>query len=300
VSAWQLAWIILLAFTGFLFGSDQSDAQGNPLQGRETASSIEPLIGAHSHNHYSANVTWEPFGAPPKTELETDDQRWWRASSSLPPRPPAAQPGTWRSLVRETSFSGTWLGGGSEDGLGIAELKASTTLIIPVRVFGSPLLVTPSFGSSLLDCPASMDIPSELYRVSGSMMWLKQHSDRMNFMIGATPGVASDFEATENAFRIVGFGAAKYQWTPTTELMLGVAYLDRDDIPILPMAGLIWIPDEDTRLELTLPRPRRMALALGGSRSRQGAWRRHGSSAISQRRTAQLISSPMYLPRATD
>jgi hypothetical protein len=38
--------------------------------------------------------------------------------------------------------------------------------------------------------------------------------------------------------------------------MLGAAYLDRDDIPILPMAGLVWTPDEDTRLEVTLPRPR--------------------------------------------
>jgi hypothetical protein len=158
--------------------------------------------------------------------------------------------------VRKTSFSGTWLGAGGEDGLGIAELKASTTIIIPVRVFGSPLLVTPSFGSSLLDRPANMDISSELYRASGSMMWMKQHSDRLNFMIGVTPGVASDFEATKNAFRIFGFGAAKYQWTPTTELMLGVAYLDRDDIPILPMVGLVWTPNEDTRLELALPRPR--------------------------------------------
>jgi hypothetical protein len=157
--------------------------------------------------------------------------------------------------VRKTSFSGTWLAGSGEDDLGIGELKASTTIIVPVRVFGSPLLVTPSFTSSLLDRPASMDIPSELYRASGSMMWMNRHSDRMNFMIGVTPGVASDFEATNNAFRIFGFGVAKYQWTPTTQWMLGAAYLDRDDIPILPMAGFVWTPNEDTRLELALPRP---------------------------------------------
>jgi hypothetical protein len=35
-----------------------------------------------------------------------------------------------------------------------------------------------------------------------------------------------------------------------------VVYLDRNDIPILPGAGLIWTPTPDWRLDLIFPRPR--------------------------------------------
>jgi hypothetical protein len=87
-------------------------------------------------------------------------------------------------------------------------------------------------------------------------MWVKQHSDRLSFMVGVTPGISSDFVATKDAIRISCLGAATYRWKRNTQLMLGVAYLDRADISILPVAGLVWTPNEDSRLEVTLPRPR--------------------------------------------
>lgn len=198
----------------------------------------------------------ELFGLPPETGLETDGQSLWEPTEVFPQRPSAAQPGAWWKLVRKSSFDGAWLAGGGDNGLGIAELKASTTIVVPVPVFGSPLMISPGFGVSLLDRPAGMDIPSELYRVSANIMWMKQHSDRLSLMVGVAPGISSDFTATDGAFRIFGYGAATYQWKPTTQLIFGAAYTGRADIPVLPMAGLIWTPDDDTRLELTLPRPR--------------------------------------------
>jgi hypothetical protein len=36
---------------------------------------------------------------------------------------------------------------------------------------------------------------------------------------------------------------------------VGVAYLDREDLRILPFAGLIWEPTPDWKLELMVPRP---------------------------------------------
>jgi hypothetical protein len=44
--------------------------------------------------------------------------------------------------------------------------------------------------------------------------------------------------------------------TPATNLVLGVDYLDRGDIKLLPVAGLICAPSPEARLELVFPRPR--------------------------------------------
>jgi hypothetical protein len=43
---------------------------------------------------------------------------------------------------------------------------------------------------------------------------------------------------------------------PTTELVFGVDYLDRGDVKLLPVAGLIAMPHPKVRLELVFPRPR--------------------------------------------
>ncbi len=42
----------------------------------------------------------------------------------------------------------------------------------------------------------------------------------------------------------------RFQW------IFGVIYLDREDISLLPMAGLNWSPNERTRYEFSFPRPR--------------------------------------------
>ena len=44
--------------------------------------------------------------------------------------------------------------------------------------------------------------------------------------------------------------------SPAIDLVFGVDYLDRGDIKLLPVAGLIWMPNPDMRFELVFPRPR--------------------------------------------
>ncbi len=43
---------------------------------------------------------------------------------------------------------------------------------------------------------------------------------------------------------------------PAIDAVFGVDYVDRGDIHLLPVAGLIWAPNPDVRLELVFPRPR--------------------------------------------
>jgi len=88
-------------------------------------------------------------------------------------------------------------------------------------------------------------------------MWRKQFSDRWGIMVAVRQAVSSDFETSEDGFRVTGRALATWQWLPERlSLLFGVVYLDRNDLPILPGVGLIWTPNPDWRLDLIFPRPK--------------------------------------------
>ena len=79
--------------------------------------------------------------------------------------------------------------------------------------------------------------------------------------------VASDFDA--NASNGVSFPAAAWatsasarRWTSPSAL----DYLDRADIKLLPVAGLVWTPDHAIRFEAVFPRPRAVFQLTDGYR----------------------------------
>ncbi|MGA7698954.1 MAG: hypothetical protein WCB27_05070 [Thermoguttaceae bacterium] len=43
---------------------------------------------------------------------------------------------------------------------------------------------------------------------------------------------------------------------PAMDLVFGIDYLDRGDIKLLPVGGLIWTPNPAMRFEVVFPRPR--------------------------------------------
>ena len=44
--------------------------------------------------------------------------------------------------------------------------------------------------------------------------------------------------------------------TPNLQIILGVVYLDRVDIKLLPAGGIVWTPNADTRWEILSPNPK--------------------------------------------
>jgi hypothetical protein len=71
------------------------------------------------------------------------------------------------------------------------------------------------------------------------------------------PGVHSDFEKGDaDEFRLPGHGLAIMDWTPTRKVVVGVLYLDREDVNFLPAGGLILSPNENVQLDLVFPKPK--------------------------------------------
>jgi len=170
-----------------------------------------------------------------------------------PDRPPDARDGVFQKLI----FTSTWLHSGTAGGFGIAEQDLKTVLGFPFPSRRSPLVVTPGFAVSYLEEPTGADLPARVYEATVQFRWWKRFTPRFGIDFAVTPGVFSDFDqSSDEALRTPGHIAARFEWTPNLNVVLGAAYLDRDDVSVLPIGGLVWTPHDDLRLELVAPRPR--------------------------------------------
>lgn len=166
---------------------------------------------------------------------------------------------------RYESSSTDWILG-SDDQFGMFSLKSD-----PYQKPG----VTQGFDVGLqfhfLNGPVRTDMPARVYDFSVGY----QHRGRLGvFGYDAAVSVmaSSDFEgSSREGIRYPAHAVGFLSVRPTLDLVFGVDYLDRGDVKLLPVAGLIAVPHPDVRLEAVFPRPRvvfrltdRYHLYLGG------------------------------------
>jgi hypothetical protein len=178
--------------------------------------------------------------------VEPEDENIWD-------RPIDARNGFFQYL----NFDTTYLADGrGPECFGDTEIEIRGTFVLPLPSKRHPLLITPGYAVHFLDGPRVSDVPARLYDTYVQFRWLHKLSPRWSADLSVTPGVFSDFEqSSDEALRITGHFGAMWDWTPMAKIALGVAYLDREDLRILPFAGIIWEPTPDLKLELMVPRP---------------------------------------------
>ena len=173
--------------------------------------------------------------------------------SVVVPSPPGAKPGAFQQI----SFTTTWLPRGRSE-LGMFDQALQSVFAFPLPTPDSPLILTPAFEVNYLDGPTAPDLPAQLYDASLQFRYLRKLTPRFGIDLAVTPGWHGDFDDNgSQAFRVPACALGAFDWMPELrEVVLGVAFLDREDVDFLPVAGLIWTPDDDTRLELIVPKPR--------------------------------------------
>ncbi len=144
----------------------------------------------------------------------------------------------------------------TEDGVGFSNFEFRGTLTFPRAPF---VWISPRFAWHFLNGTPTTpnDVPNQIYDGSIDTTFAMQSADKRwtgQFVIG--PGVFSDFENTNDAFRLTGRAVALHQWTPETMFVFGASYLGRKDVPWFPVLGIIHVPNERLRYEISLPRPR--------------------------------------------
>ncbi len=150
-----------------------------------------------------------------------------------------------------------WLSDNPDSGLSIRTLDTSATFAVPLGSLEHLIMFTPFFRADIPEGAATLDLPDGLFETGVKTFWRRPINDRLTSSVLFTPSVRSDFETTENAFRLFGMGLLTWKCAPEKlTLSGGVIYTGREDFPILPAMGLLWTPSPRWRMDLQFPSPR--------------------------------------------
>lgn len=142
-------------------------------------------------------------------------------------------------------------------GIVVRTVDTSASFAIPLGSMENIISITPYFRADLLEAAAIFDVPNSLYDTGVKMLWRRPISERLGSMILVTPSVRSDFQTSENAFRLFGLGLLTWQWVPKTlSISGGAVYTGREDFPVLPAMGLLWTPSPRWKYDVQFPSPR--------------------------------------------
>ncbi|TWU40843.1 DUF6268 family outer membrane beta-barrel protein [Novipirellula artificiosorum] len=164
---------------------------------------------------------------------------------------------------RKSFYQGTELVGGyladlgdKAGGLDVSFEEARVSLGVPLGSMDNLLAIRPYFRADHLNGPTTIDVPETLYDTGVSLFNRRVWSDRFSTTVMITPSVRSDFTTSKKAFRLFGLGLVNWQKRPDLSLSLGVVYLGRSDLPLLPAFGATWTPNPWWKFDAMLPRPR--------------------------------------------
>ena len=158
----------------------------------------------------------------------------------------------------------TWL---ASDELGLFSIESFPTIKLGEEsglVFGT--------GYHFLNGPAAPEMPPRLFDFQFAFHTRKQFNESFFLDTKFGVGAFSDFEGSaRDGVRYPGHFVSYWQRSSRCVLVGGIEVLDRDDVSVLPVAGMVWQPHEDVLLELIFPRPRMQlkldsdcAIYLGG------------------------------------
>ncbi|HEY2826420.1 MAG TPA: hypothetical protein VGJ04_02380, partial [Pirellulales bacterium] len=173
---------------------------------------------------------------------------------------------TWTKTMRflqEVHLDETWMPrGGGDDALGINTINTWVTFAIPFYYNANPLLITPGFQLYLWDGPDATGVPpptlpGATYGAYIDAAWNPQINNWLGAELEVSPGVYTDFKhTTTDSLRVLGRGLGVLTLTDTLKFKLGIWYIDRLEIKLLPAVGVLWTPNPDSRYEIFFPAPK--------------------------------------------
>jgi hypothetical protein len=112
------------------------------------------------------------------------------------------------------------------------------------------------FGFHVFSGPVQSDMPPRAYDFSIGYQFRRQIG-QLAFDLAWAVQVSSDFNGdARKGIQYPGHGVGFFAARPDLDLVFGVDYIDRADIKLLPVAGVVWKPNPEMRFELVFPRPR--------------------------------------------
>lgn len=154
--------------------------------------------------------------------------------------------------------------------------------------------------------PGRIDMPPRVFDFSLGYQKRELLGD-FGYDVAVSVMASSDFEgSSREGIRFPSHAVGFVRLGPATELVFGADYLDRGDINVLPVGGLIVMPHPEVRFELVFPRPRMVVqltdtnrLAIGGELG-GGTWAIERDTFVDDLVTYRDLRLTVGLERLTD
>ena len=189
--------------------------------------------------------------------------------NGLPPMVPPTFPGGVSNIRQITRFLQEirvvheWVYDDDDlDAVEINSTEATATFAVPAFGLQTPFLITPGFALNMFNgpdglTPAFPDLPGQTYDAFLDVGWNPQVNNWLSAELGVRPSVSTDFDHfASDSFRLMGRGIGVVRITPALAAKAGIVYIDRNDIKLLPVAGVVWDPSPDAHYEIVFPRPK--------------------------------------------
>ena len=167
---------------------------------------------------------------------------------------------------------GSWafiFGNNSGRQLGVNELDTSATFALPfffnsqANLNRAPLLLTPGFGLQLWNGPDTtannefIELPPNTYDTFLDTAWNPQFTPLFGAELGVRVGIFTNWdELTLDSWRVMGRAIGTLNLTPQWQAKVGVIYLDRNQVKLLPAVGATWVPNPNARYDIFFPAPK--------------------------------------------
>jgi hypothetical protein len=258
-----LALTLLIAFSGLARSEDDAplhpaftnDALRDPFLTPATISG--PLDGEDPWSEWN-NDQSDWFASPEPGQVFTESDESCVTTTPAPTGP--------RRPIMDSGITATYLA--PVEGFGLSDIDVRTTLLFPVFVKGSPLRLSMAAGTTFVNAPATLDVPNRLYGITAELRWYIPLKETWGIDLGAGGGVFSDLNGTAGqGFRVTGRAILVKDLNPQWKVSAGILYLGRKNLLAMPVAGVIYTPADDFRVEILVPRPRVLKrISLNGTR----------------------------------
>ncbi|MEM9411383.1 MAG: DUF6268 family outer membrane beta-barrel protein [Planctomycetota bacterium] len=122
---------------------------------------------------------------------------------------------------------------------------------------GPPPIAKFGFSYTNLSAPDALELPDDLYEYSTGLSWVKKLNERWTSRTMLGMDFATDNQNTSSdAWRFTGGAFAIYQKNPELSWTFGAIALGRQDLPVVPAIGAVWLPRPGTRVDFILPNPK--------------------------------------------
>jgi hypothetical protein len=155
-----------------------------------------------------------------------------------------------------TRFTALWLPSLGSQGFGIVDADCNHTFLLGYDE-APPLNITPGAGMHLWSGPRDLGLPARVYDLYLDLNWRPIDRDRWGLSLGLTPGFYGDFEYLDgDTFQLTGWLLGNLRLGTDWNVLGGIAYVRQLSSNLLPIGGVVWMPADDWRLELVIPKPR--------------------------------------------